>query len=216
MRDCVLIFNSEFTQKEYFLRFKRKKSLIIPCPTELQVHSKVCTKSNCLNQITLNFKKLILSVGTIEPRKNQLQLVEIFLNSKASENFVLLIVGSRGNDTNYFLKFYQKIINQRNVMFLDKICDFCLLLLYQNVLIFISASFAEGFDIPAHEAGNAGAALILSDIPVHREFFNNAIWFDPSNKDSFLHALNTLDFQKFVDSHRPVNYANIKNLRNLL
>jgi glycosyltransferase involved in cell wall biosynthesis len=43
--------------------------------------------------------------------------------------------------------------------------------LYRGATAFISLSTSEGFNLSAAEAATLGVALLLSDIPVHRELF---------------------------------------------
>jgi len=49
--------------------------------------------------------------------------------------------------------------------------------LYRGALAFVHLSEKEGFNIPILEASNCGAAMILSDIPVHREVAEKAAIF---------------------------------------
>jgi hypothetical protein len=50
--------------------------------------------------------------------------------------------------------------------------------MFKNCVAFISASHSEGFDLPTMEARQFfSLPLILSDIPVHREFHNDVGYF---------------------------------------
>jgi glycosyltransferase involved in cell wall biosynthesis len=212
VRNHILIFNSEFTRDEYSSRYKISKNLIVSCPTVLEGNSEACPSNNCLAGINDQFQNIVLSVGTIEPRKNQINTVENFLKSKISEKYLLVLVGRRGHDRTYYRSFHQKIRNNKKILHLEKVCDFCLKVLYQNVKFFISASLAEGFDIPAHEASNFGMTLVLSDIPVHREFFDNVIWFNPKINESLLIALNEIKVLKANELRIQSANGEFKNL----
>jgi len=50
---------------------------------------------------------------------------------------------------------------------------------YQSADVLISASRAEGFNLPVAEAAACGTPAILSDTPLHRELFEEALAFFP-------------------------------------
>lgn len=59
--------------------------------------------------------------------------------------------------------------------------------------VFASAAFYEPFGLSVLEAAQAGCALVLSDIPTHREIWNGAAIFVPaSNSDAFADAIQDL------------------------
>lgn len=62
-----------------------------------------------------------------------------------------------------------------------------------NSLIFVSAALYEPFGLAALEAAQAGLALVLSDIPAHRENWDGvAIFRDPHDSEGFARAINQL------------------------
>ena len=65
--------------------------------------------------------------------------------------------------------------------------------LYAARPVFASAAVYEPFGLSVLEAACAGCALVLSDIPTHRELWDEAALFvDPTDADGFASALNGL------------------------
>ncbi|KFC20046.1 glycosyltransferase family 4 protein [Chryseobacterium sp. FH1] len=114
-----------------------------------------------LNQIKAKFQlpeKFILNVGTIEPRKNLLNIVKALKDSKIP----LVVVGSK--KSKYF-KLIEKEIqkNKIEVQFLTGVSMEELAGLYKLAEIFIYPSFFEGFGIPVIEALYSGTVVITSN-----------------------------------------------------
>ena len=59
------------------------------------------------------------------------------------------------------------------------VSDETLACLYAGALAFVSPSASEGFGLPAVEAAASGTALVLSDIPAHRESLGDAALYVP-------------------------------------
>ena len=110
----------------------------------------------------------ILFVGTLEPRKNLIRLLEAFYellteNSEYRKKYQLLMAGNRG-------WLYDSIFDEiksrglgANVLFPGYIDAKDLPLLYQNATIFVYPSLYEGFGLPVLEAMATGAPVITSN-----------------------------------------------------
>ncbi len=61
--------------------------------------------------------------------------------------------------------------------------------LYRNAICVIAPSRAEGFDLPVVEAMAAGAPVLASDIPPHRELVEDGAWRFAPNDDARLSSL---------------------------
>ena len=59
------------------------------------------------------------------------------------------------------------------------VSDETLACLYAGALAFVSPSASEGFGLPAVEAAASGTAVVLSDIPAHRESLGDAAFYVP-------------------------------------
>jgi glycosyltransferase involved in cell wall biosynthesis len=88
----------------------------------------------------------ILSVGTIQPRKNYEKLIEAF--SHLSQDIDLVIVGKKGWLYESILAAPEKFGVKDRVIFLDFVPDEDLPALYANAECFVLASLYEGFGLP--------------------------------------------------------------------
>jgi glycosyltransferase involved in cell wall biosynthesis len=102
----------------------------------------------------------LLNVGTIEERKNLLNILKA-LNENGIE-IPLVVIGRK---TGYFHKTIKPFLleNKMNsIIFPEEVNDDELPALYQNALCFIYPSFFEGFGIPVLEAITSGTPVITS------------------------------------------------------
>jgi glycosyltransferase involved in cell wall biosynthesis len=127
-------------------------------------------------------KPYILTVGTLEPRKNLTSLVDGFRASQLSKDYDLVIVGRVGWGSIPI-----------GVTVLTGVNDSALSSLYAGASAFVLASLYEGFGLPLVEAVSYGLSIACSDIPVFREVVSacngDAIYFDPTEVDSISNAL---------------------------
>lgn len=114
-----------------------------------------------LNQIKEKFQlpdRFLLNVGTIEPRKNLLNIVKALKDSKIP----LVVVGAK--KPKYF-KLVEKTVRLSGVevFFLEKVSMEELAGIYKLADIFIYPSFFEGFGIPVIEALFSETVVITSN-----------------------------------------------------
>lgn len=130
-------------------------------------------------------KKYILCVSSLDPRKNFISIVKAFELVQCSD-IQLLIVGG----FNPVFRDNNILSRNKNIRFLGYISDNDLFKLYKNSICFIYLSLYEGFGIPPLEAMTLGCPVLLSDIPVHRELFDEAALFvDPADVQMIANAL---------------------------
>ncbi len=105
-------------------------------------------------------KKYILSVGTIEPRKNLLLIVKAM--TQTTSNFSLVVIGKAKS----YFKEVEKEINRENlqqrIIFLKHVSFEDLPSVYQLANLFVYPSFYEGFGIPIIEALFSKAPVIAA------------------------------------------------------
>ena len=163
------------------------KSYVVPCEV-LPSISKPC--GGCKACKDLEFfptRKFYLAVGTIEPRKNYSLALDIWF-SLPVDGPMLVIVGRPGWKTMKVQRSLRSGLSS-GILWLPDCCDGALEILYSKCEALISFSFAEGFDLPPMEARQRHSKpLILSDIPVHREFHSDEASFF-SNTAEFLELL---------------------------
>lgn len=116
-------------------------------------------------------------VNSLNARKNIKVVLEAFKHLD-SKKYKLKIIGD------YFNSIFNEdyYIHGSNVTFLNEISDDELKKYLSEAKAFINASFYEGFGLSALEAMSVYTPCILSDIPVHRELYNNkALFFNPND-----------------------------------
>ncbi|HLC94180.1 MAG TPA: glycosyltransferase family 1 protein [Patescibacteria group bacterium] len=123
----------------------------------------------------------ILYVGTIQPRKNLITLINAF-NSflKEKPDYRLIIAGKKG-------WLYEEIFNhvrashlEHKVIFTGYVSDEEKEVLYTNASLFVLPSLYEGFGIPLLEAMSLGCPVVSSKSSSLPEIGGNAcLYFDP-------------------------------------
>ncbi len=133
----------------------------------------------------------ILSVGTLEPRKNYETLLEafdVFLSLRVEErrsnlsNIHLIIVGVEGWKYDRIYRFLNRMKRKSQVKFLFNVSREDLPALYSSARLFIYPSFYEGFGFPPLEAAACGAPVIVSHGSSLPEIMGDAaLYVDPFN-----------------------------------
>ncbi|MCK4525287.1 MAG: glycosyltransferase family 4 protein [Candidatus Andersenbacteria bacterium] len=115
-----------------------------------------------------NDNPYILFVGTIQPRKNLIRLIEAFeiIKSRRNEsmpNLKLVIAGGKGWMASKTYKKAKKSKFSEDIIFRGKVSSEDLVKLYQNALMFVLPSLYEGFGLPVLEAMSYGVPCVVSD-----------------------------------------------------
>jgi glycosyltransferase involved in cell wall biosynthesis len=190
-----IIFTNSIATSESFqsiIKAKEKKLTIfvVPCPTVKRAAISCLRCTFCKNpHLILKNQSYLLSVGTIEPRKNHINLLKAWRRSKNQRDYqTLVIVGKVGWKSQRIIR---EIRQSEGVIHFSDCCDAGLLKLYENSKAFITASLDEGFNIPLDEASQYGLKLLISDISVHRERFSriDGLWFQADSVESMTMAL---------------------------
>ena len=126
----------------------------------------------------------ILSVGTLEPRKNLQSLIEAHaaLPGPLAEKFPLVVAGGHGWHQEAVRKAIEAHAHMRYLGYVE---DSALPLLYSTASLFVYPSRYEGFGLPPLEAMACGCPVLTSGIPPHREVLGEAAaFFDPAEAGS--------------------------------
>ena len=117
-------------------------------------------------------QKYILSVATLNRRKNIPELIKAFESiTDKYPDIKLVLVGGMGNEKRELLT------KHPNVIFTGYIHDEDLPSLYKNALLYVFPSLYEGFGIPLIEAQYSNCPVLCSDIPVFQEVAGNGAEF---------------------------------------
>lgn len=172
--------------------YPQKNILITPCaPSDLFKHK---TGQKELDQFRQKLKlpqKFILSVGTIEPRKNLVTLIKSFsIIKKRFPQYRLVIVGKKGWKYNQVEMAIQRYHLKNDVIFTGYLESADLKKMYDLAAIFVFPSLYEGFGIPPLEAMACGVPVVSSNIASMPEVIGDCgILIDPKNAFRMANAI---------------------------
>lgn len=125
----------------------------------------------------------LLTVGTLEPRKNLSLLVTAFeevVRARPQNDTKLVIAGGRGWLSGPLFGAIERSPVRDRILLTDYLHDEDLRALYASCRAFIYPSVYEGFGLPPLEAMACGAPVIASNISSLSETTGDAAWlFDP-------------------------------------
>jgi glycosyltransferase involved in cell wall biosynthesis len=111
--------------------------------------------------------KFILYLGTIEPRKNIIGLIQTFNQLKNKEKFKdlkLVLAGARGWKNRLLNREVNRSIFKNDIIFLGYISQKEKEILYSSGEAFIYPSYYEGFGFPPLEAMTYGLPVVCSNV----------------------------------------------------
>jgi len=207
IHDVSFVRHPEWFSKQYSLLYKVFTPLIIKNSICILTVSKF-SKNEIIDYYNVSYDKIkiiynainnhfndlriqrdkhnVISVASFDPRKNIKTILEAS-TQEGFDSYNLTLVGS-GNRVFGQLGFSKDMFS--HVTFTGHISDSELIKQYNNSSIFISASLYEGFGIPPLEALACGCKLLLSDIPVYHEIFEDAaVYFNPMDPMDLLRGL---------------------------
>ncbi len=118
-----------------------------------------------LTEWNLRYRKYVLCVGTLEPRKN----LELVIRTYAAmppafrERCPLVIVGMKGWLTSGLESVMQPLVASGELRPLGFASDEALASLYAGAMVLVYPSLYEGFGLPPLEAMASGTPVIVSD-----------------------------------------------------
>jgi glycosyltransferase involved in cell wall biosynthesis len=175
-----IVVDSSFTKNEIveLLKVSSKKIHVIYPGISEFFHSQRDDRHTCDSGAT------ILTVSTLDPRKNLERLIEGFKLLKFKGAKLIIVGGANSFVFGRSLK-PENVFSDPAIKFLGYISDTQLVDLYGQADIFVSVSLYEGFGFPPLEALASGCNVLVSDIPSHREIFGDGA--------TYVNPLDTLD-----------------------
>lgn len=152
------------------------------------------------SSVNIPFKKYILTLGAIEPRKNLVGLLQAWskVKDKIDADTGLVVVGSQGSSKVFGNYVIEK--NIERVHFTGYLDEKYLVSLYSNALFFVYLSFYEGFGFPPLEAMATGCPVLASNKTAMPEVIGSSgLLVDPYSQNEIQNGL--------------LQYYNDKNLR---
>lgn len=135
----------------------------------------------------LRHAEYILSVSTLEPRKNLESLIAAFakLDPAIRKRFPLVVVGARGWHSDSLENALDRLVRRGEARRLGYVPREHLPALFSGCRVFVFPSLYEGFGLPVLEALACGAPVLTSFGTSMEEFAREAALFcDPNDVDS--------------------------------
>jgi glycosyltransferase involved in cell wall biosynthesis len=193
IRKANIIFTgSKTTGSEIYSYLKIDENKIIIIPDGIDITRFIPDKK-------IVKKNYLLFVGTLQPRKNLINLLKAFaiIHNKIKEK--LIIVGASGwknSSLNEYITSLPREIRNK-IEFLGYIDNETLVRLYREAKLFALPTLHEGFGLIILEAMASGTPVLTSKVGAIPEFFSDAVAFaDPlSPEDISEKILNILKSQ---------------------
>lgn len=158
--DCVLTI-SEFSKREIMelLGVPEECVSVVPCAPSLS--GKTEDFAACAAKFRLR-RPYLLYIGTIEPRKNLVRLIQAFNRLKREENIPhqLVLAGGKSWANE---EIYRTVAGAEAMVFTGYLTEGEKNSLYQNAAVFVFPSLYEGFGIPPLEAMSFGCPVMCAN-----------------------------------------------------
>ncbi|MDQ4099487.1 MAG: glycosyltransferase family 4 protein [Chloroflexota bacterium] len=117
----------------------------------------------------------LLMVGTLEPRKNHLNVFQALKHLPPSVRMPLVLAGKRGWDDEPILAGAAPLFDAERVIWLDYVPDDQLPALYAGAAAVVYPSWTEGFGLPVLEGLASGVPVVTSRAPALQEVGGNQV-----------------------------------------
>jgi glycosyltransferase involved in cell wall biosynthesis len=134
----------------------------------------------------------LLMVGTLEPRKNHLNVFRALDHLPSSLHLPLVVAGKRGWNDEPILAAAAPMVDAKRVALLDYVPEHLLPSLYTGASAVIYPSWTEGFGLPVLEALAAGVPVVTSTAPALREVGGDqVVYAEAGSPESIANAIQT-------------------------
>jgi len=199
-RAARILTLSEHTRSDIIDTYGIEPSRITAIPLAAPRHFNPVEDNRELQRVRHNYGidgKYILSVGSIQPRKNLARLVNAYasLRGKYAENELpkLVLVGKRAWLYGETLRALEQTGLARSVILTGYVPESDLPALYSGALCFVYPSYFEGFGLPPLEAMKCGAPVIVGNQTSLPEVVGNAaLKVDPFDVTAIAGAIENL------------------------
>jgi glycosyltransferase involved in cell wall biosynthesis len=191
-----VITGSEFARETIMRAYRLPEERIVVIPDAANPNFRAMNRVLAARKVRDRFAvdgPFVLSVGDLQPRKNQIRLIEAFAKSMRAHPQLKHRLVFAGKDTWYGGRVRDAARDSGmagRILFTGFVSDDDLLQLYNACDCFAFPSMYEGFGIPVLEAMACGRAVIASNAASIPEVADGAgILFDPYRVDEIVRAL---------------------------
>ncbi len=190
---CAVSQNTKNDLLAKFPKLEAKKTTVISCAASENFKPILSPQQNLQTfiqktNLPMNF---FLAVGTLEPRKNYLNLIKAFkeVNDRFPD-YYLIIVGKNGWNFEPTLQLIRENYLNKKVHVLGYLSNKSLVNLYNLAKALVFPSFYEGFGLPPLEAMACGCPVIASHTSSMPEVVGeSALLVNPNSPDQIASAM---------------------------
>jgi glycosyltransferase involved in cell wall biosynthesis len=188
-KNDLIIAVSEATKDDLISTYNILENKIKVIYSGLDENLKICYDQSKLEETRKKYnlpQDFILSLGSIEPRKNIVGLISAYekLRNKNKINNKLVIAGEKAWCYKEIFKVWEKSKYKDDIIFPGFIEEEDKIYLYNLSKLFVYPSFYEGFGFPALEAMACGVPVVTSFVSSLPEVCSDAaLLIDPYNID---------------------------------
>jgi glycosyltransferase involved in cell wall biosynthesis len=187
---------SEFSRRAIAKAYGLDEAKIEAVPNGVSSAFHPISHELAISKVKARFKipaPFILTVGDLQPRKNQIGLIHAFeslIKSHPQLTHHLAIVGQKTWYADHVMKAAKASAVADRIHFTEFVTDNELLQLYNACELFVFPSFYEGFGLPILEAMACGRAVACSNSSAMPEVANAAaLLFDPESTEQMTRAI---------------------------
>lgn len=167
-RAAHILTDSHFQRSEIISHFGVDPARVTACHLGVSEDFGPRTAGECaavLDRHDLAYRGYILAVGTLEPRKNLLLVLEAYarLPESLRARYPLVVAGMTGWTTGSFAPRLRALVRSSAVRLLGFVDEAELPAIYSGAALFVYPSLYEGFGLPVVEAMASGIPVIVSD-----------------------------------------------------
>jgi glycosyltransferase involved in cell wall biosynthesis len=202
-RADMILADAASTQRDLIdvYRLPPAKIKVLYSGVDPRFRPEVSEESNMRVRELTRGKPYLLSVSTIQPRKNYARLIEAFARIASSElqiansqflirNLQLVVAGGKGWMYEQVFQTVERLGLQERVLFPQFVSDDDLPALYAGATLFVYPSLYEGFGLPVAEAMACGAPVVSSNASSLPEIGGDAVlYFDPRDVDAMVETI---------------------------
>lgn len=188
---------SEFSRQDISQTYGISPERITVTPVAAAARFGPVTNGAALETVRRQFgieRSYILSLGSIQPRKNLVRLIRAYGSLRQSHAEAalpqLVIAGKRGWLEAETVRAAQTSPWSRDILFTGYVPDEELPALYSGALCFVYPSYFEGFGLPVLEAMQCGVPVIAGNLTSLPEVVQDAgVLVDPFDEQAFTTAM---------------------------
>ncbi len=194
----VVIADSHYTKNDIVEIYGVPESKVVTIHLGAEAAFRPYSSESCAEALTdlgLKHRGFVLSVCTLQPRKNLQRLVEAFaqLPAEIRSTFPLVLIGADGWKNSALMRVIELLARDGQVVVPGYVPRANLLKLYASAALFAYPSLFEGFGLPVAEAMASGVPALTSNLTSLPEVSAGATWeVDPYSIDDIAAGMERL------------------------